>query len=707
MKSLIKAVFAIVVCLLEIGQISSAPPSSSSSSVDTTRYHRMCIPEKDYDACQRMATEGLKQNVHIKCIVGRDLLECMEKIHHHGADFAVLEPEDMYIASNIGNKGFQVFKEIRTKEEPSAEFRYKGVAVVRKDLNIKNISSLKGLNSCHTGVGRNVGYKIPITKLTKMKILGPLDDTSISPRENELKALSGFFGKACLVGKWAPDDGTRKRLKSTYSNLCALCEHPEICDYPDQNSGYEGALRCLTTSGGDVAWTKTIYVEKYFGLKEATKKNNASDYAFLCPDGTKVPIDKPPCTWAARPWPAYVADSNLNDVSELRDELARLNKLGEALSADWFSLVLQLSDKTVAVDNANVLHPYEYLLKAKYYDVIGRDVVVPRRTVGFCVASTVAHDKCKHLKIAAYSRDIRPAFECILEKSLEKCLDTIRANGADIITLDATDALTAVDKYNLKIIAREKYQGNSSDVYAVAVVKSSSPIKTFEDLKGKKSCHTAYLRSTGWVAPIKTLLNKNLIQKDNCPYTKAVSEFFSGGSCIPSIPESLKQDSLTTICEVDGKSDKGYENPLKCLLSGDGDVAFTKQVKVLKAIEDGEVKYDDIELLCPNGGRAAIDQYSKCNLGKVPAHVVVTSNQKTDVELDEINNALLGAANLYSSRPGLFKLFGKYDGKDDLLFLNPATGLELIKDDSFQKLFDDYKTLLEEVNYCETKKAAA
>lgn len=34
------------------------------------------------------------------------------------------------------------------------------------------------------------------------------------------------------------------------------------------------------------------------------------------------------------------------------------------------------------------------------------------------------------------------------------------------------------------------------------------------------------------------------------------------------------------------------------------------------------MKYDDIELLCPNGGRAAIDQYSKCNLGKVPAHVV-------------------------------------------------------------------------------------
>ena len=45
-----------------------------------------------------------------------------------------------------------------------------------------------------------------------MKVLGPLSDTSLSSRENELKALSTFFSKACIVGKWAADEATSAEL---------------------------------------------------------------------------------------------------------------------------------------------------------------------------------------------------------------------------------------------------------------------------------------------------------------------------------------------------------------------------------------------------------------------------------------------------------------------------------------------------------------
>lgn len=47
----------------------------------------------------------------------------------------------------------------------TAEFRYEAVVVIHKDLEINSIQGLRGLKSCHTGVGRNVGYKIPITKV--------------------------------------------------------------------------------------------------------------------------------------------------------------------------------------------------------------------------------------------------------------------------------------------------------------------------------------------------------------------------------------------------------------------------------------------------------------------------------------------------------------------------------------------------------------
>lgn len=85
------------------------------------------------------------------------------------------------------------------------------------------------------------------------------------------------------------------------------------------------------------------------------------------------------------------------------------------------------------------------LIPAKFYDVIGRNVVAPRRSIRWCVITDTAHHKCQHLKHAAFSRDIRPEFDCVRESSIEKCLQTIRDGGADIITVDAVDAITAVE----------------------------------------------------------------------------------------------------------------------------------------------------------------------------------------------------------------------------------------------------------------------
>lgn len=93
------------------------------------------------------------------------------------------------------------------------------MVVIHKDLKLENgIESIRGLKSCHTGVGRNVGYKIPITKLKKMGIIGQLNEPGLSPRENELKAFSTLFSKACIVGKWSPDPKIDTALSNNPSN---------------------------------------------------------------------------------------------------------------------------------------------------------------------------------------------------------------------------------------------------------------------------------------------------------------------------------------------------------------------------------------------------------------------------------------------------------------------------------------------------------
>lgn len=114
--------------------------------------------------------------------------------------------------------------------------------------------------------------------------------------------------------------------EETYSNMCDLCEKPDVCDYPDIYSGYEGALRCLAHNGGQVAWTKVIYVKRFFGLPVGVTpatptRENPADFRYFCPDGSKVPIDAhtKPCTWAARPWQGYMTNGDdANNVEAIQ-----------------------------------------------------------------------------------------------------------------------------------------------------------------------------------------------------------------------------------------------------------------------------------------------------------------------------------------------------------------------------------------------------
>lgn len=618
----------------------------------------------------------------MSCVIARDRLDCITKLQHHEADFETVDPEDMFIALQKGNNDFSIFKEIRTKEEPEAEFRYEAVVVIHKDLEINTIQGLRGLKSCHTGVARNVGYKIPITKLTKMGILGPLSDTKISPRENELKALSTFFSKSCLVGKWSPDNATNQRLKSTYNNLCQLCEFPDKCDYPDQNSGYEGALRCLTKGGGDVAFTKVIFVKKYFGMAYGTQPAKPSeydpkDYVYLCPDASKKPITGPACSWAARPWQGYMASSDVNNkIKELREQISKLNNLGESTHADWITSVLALNDKTLAVDNAGPYSPQQYLEKAKYVDVIERDVLAPRRTVRFCVTNSVEKAKCEDLTAAAYSRDIRPGFSCVQKANIEECMSAVKNKDADIISVDPGHAPNALKKFNLEPVVAEEYSDDHKQ-YAVAVVKKSSSYQSLSDLKEKKACLSQVGEAAGWVVPVYNLLKQNLIEKTNCPYTKALAEYFSAGK-------------------------KYSSNPFQCLVSGEGEVAFTDYDSVRRSVDEGEhaegKKSSDYELLCGNGGRAALSEYKNCKLGHVPPRVLLASKELSTVERDDILFAVLAAGDLYHKHPEYFDLYGTYQGHPDVLFSNSASGLETVTPGS--DIFQEYNKLVDELKAC-------
>ncbi|XP_057331464.1 transferrin [Microplitis mediator] len=659
----------------------------------------MCVPEIYWKDCVDMMKDSAAKGIPISCIAGRDRYECVEKVGRKEADIVAVDPEDMYLAAknNFANDpGYNVVEQIRTKEEPDEPHRYEAVAVIHKDLEIFDVQSFRGLNSCHTGVGRNVGYKIPITKLTAMGVLANINDPEYSARENEIRALSTLFNKGCLVGTWSPDPEINKKLKEKYSNMCALCEDPVKCDYPDKFSGYDGALRCLAHNGGQVAFTKVIYVKRFFGLPvgktpAVPTNENPSDFAYFCPDGTKVPIDKDtkPCTWAARPWQGYMTNGQVHDIPAVQKEIEQLGALGENEKAAWWKDLLLLDEKTIPVSIKKV-QPEEHLENSKYLDVIERNSGAPERDARWCVWCGKSLAKCQALAKAAHSRDARPRLDCVREKDREACLTTLRNEGVDLVVISGGSVKKAIEEFNVKPIIAENYTIGStkfSERPAVAVIMKDSPINKLADLKDKKSCHTFYKHDfAGWLAPVQALKKSNLITSE-----EGIADFFSG-SCAPGasktsplcqqcVGDSASQDDQTkeaTRCEnSQAEAFSGGRGAIRCLTSGKGDVAFVPYTTLqqIKNDTNSDIKISDLKLLCPNGGVSSIENYEDCNFGYEPPRVIVTHAGKSDNVIDELTHGVLTAATLYSKRPDLLQLFGSWGGRRNVLFKDDAIGL--------------------------------
>ena len=151
-----------------------------------------------------MQSPSTTEGPRIECVKGRDRMDCLAKVKDRKADFMIVDPEDMYVAYRMQNEDFAVFSEIRTLVEPDSEFRYEGIMLVHKGSDIHSMQDLKGKKACYTGYGRNVGFKIPLTKLTKAGVITYSDEKMPAP-EKELKAFSDFFSKGCLVGRYSPD----------------------------------------------------------------------------------------------------------------------------------------------------------------------------------------------------------------------------------------------------------------------------------------------------------------------------------------------------------------------------------------------------------------------------------------------------------------------------------------------------------------------
>ncbi|CAJ0931413.1 unnamed protein product [Ranitomeya imitator] len=240
--------------------------------------------------------------------------------------------------------------------------------------------------------------------------------------------------------------------------------------------------------------------------------------------------------------------------------------------------------------------------------------------------------------------------------------------------------------------------GAGTSYYAVAVVKKSSNF-TINTLKGARSCHTGYEKTSGWNVPVGYFIDSGRMSAVVCDIPKGVSDYFSK-SCVPGVDE-LKYPSLCDLCK--GNSNNGnqcgqdkyqdYNGAFRCLVD-EGDVAFVKHSTVLDnsddcisvikmhfgtnlpagrfgrraahapaILQDGGAQGEDgrtdtgtpdYQLLCRDGTRADVTEWKRCNLARVPAHAVVV---RPDVDGSLIYKMLHEGQQKYNSPSSSFQMF--------------------------------------------------
>lgn len=218
----------------------------------------------------------------------------------------------------------------------------------------------------------------------------------------------------------------------------------------------------------------------------------------------------------------------------------------------------------------------------------------------WCTVSDPEQRKCAELA-KALAAVVSPAtlaafarLSCIRASSTTDCINRIKANRADIVTLDAGEIYSAVKQFDLVVIAKEIYSDGGC-ILSVAVVRNSS--LDIRSLQGHRSCHSGVRWTAGWSLPLGFLLSRNYLSwaKEH-PLSQDVSTFFSA-SCIPgagamALPLCiLCQGQKSYIrqknyhCET-SHSEPFYNNQgaLRCLRRGIGDVAFVDHL-ALETIE--------------------------------------------------------------------------------------------------------------------------
>ncbi|XP_046817417.1 transferrin-like [Vespa crabro] len=656
--------------------------------------YKFCMPSSN-DNCQNIE----KGDSQIECIRVSDNTECAIRLAEGKADFGLFSADALLLAYQFYPDEIVPIFGLRHRDKLLQKYEFQSVAVVSSDISIainSGFESLKNAGLCHPGFSKAQWWNDYILKYFEKNTYEADCQTNITAIENELKNIKSFYGKACRPGDWASDVNFSAALKKKYPELCALCDNTTACKYTnDEKHGHIGALDCLTSGRGKVAYVALEYVHQYF------KENQKSQYRFLCPDGSLHNLtSNNPCSWIKQPWGAIVARK------KVADQLTNLLTLWLSGSATYAVESWSESLKRFIEENngviTNITRPtslVSYLAEGRK-EVILSDVKTCGNVIRWCTISILERAKCEWIAKEAIALGIEPKISCWQTNSTFECFRDIADNKADIITIDSNYGYIARKVYNLtSILYAETDKQIMKDSMIMAVLRKPEdgnyPINNFQQLKGHRACFPEY-GGISWLSFVKIARMNRIISPVSCNYPSLLSNLFSG-ACMPGIKNNNYEKSITSaiatkLCSVCPKTNDTHctadnDNPyygdkgaLTCLKNGDGDIAFVE----IGNIKEEKNNLNQYHILCKNGSLASttglnLDKPELCALSVTINSEVVGRKEYT--EIDSLN-AIMSLLKLqdwlgyrvYTLR--VLHIYGKFIGVNDLLFKSSTIGLE-------------------------------
>ncbi|CAH2101409.1 unnamed protein product [Euphydryas editha] len=686
----------------------------------TAQNYRVCVVNGNQDLCAALDNAG-SQAV---CDNVRTKVDCALRLERGSADIGVFSEEETMLLAHQFPQQTHVVATIRdvSRQEP---FAFEAVAIV-SGAHTGGFEGLRGGKYCHPGFDQTEQRWSPRVLKTFEKLVARTDrcpDTQTDRKtaeEIEVDTLSKFFTSACRPGPWSANTTVDADLKSRYSSLCSLCGDNNPCtNYSiDMGVGVTGvqnnnrhiqALECLRVNNErTVAFVAWQHVREYFTIRNPQV---ATSFAALCEDGSIRILTSEvlnsltaPCSFVKQPWSTIVATRarSAEVLTRLREWWPNgVNPGGNTWHTTLFNSIIggnnaRIYYQDVPVTNLNYTQSIRSLP-----GIDSSSSCIPARR--WCTISAQEHAKCNWIRGAAYTLGIEPSLSCQQKNNMFECLADIRDNTADFVVSAANYGYLARQHFRLspvKLVENSR-SSPSSFTRVVALLKESSNITRFENLRGRKACFPEF-GGLSYVAFVRTAHERSIISSSECDYSRAVGEFFDS-ACAPgaldnshALTESTyNATNLCTVCKPrvpvpsgddfvcsfdDTNKYYGNVGSLSCLADPDTDIAFLELYNIDANLRTAGLQPSQVRMLCRNNTLAlttgvTLDQ--NCLLAfVVDSEILARRNDPLANSL----NVLLDTLDLHfgfvsNSRLIDLRMYFAFDGVSDLLFRDTAVGM--------------------------------